>query len=147
MTDDTKKVHNVQDHPHLDNYFGKADIVKLTLNQWATACHEASIAGGWWTDLETGERKDRNVGEMFMLMVTEIAEAFNEGARKSQMDKHLPYRTALEVELADALIRIFDFAGFMSLDLDGAVTEKLAFNATRSDHQRAERMKDGGKKY
>jgi hypothetical protein len=34
-----------------------------------------------------------------------------EGERKNLMDDHLPHRRSAEVELADALIRIFDYAG------------------------------------
>lgn len=35
----------------------------------------------WWVDLETGEPKERNVGEMLMLVVSEIAEAMEGIAR------------------------------------------------------------------
>jgi uncharacterized LabA/DUF88 family protein len=38
----------------------------------------------------------------------------------------------LEVELADALIRILDIAGGLNLDLAGAFFEKMDFNATRN---------------
>ena len=75
-----------------------------------------------------------------------ISEAM-EGARKGLMDDKLPNRPMLEVELADAVIRIFDMAGGLGLDLPGAMADKLAFNATRADHQLANRAADGGKKF
>ncbi len=78
------------------------------LNQLALEVHEANAK--WWTDLETGEPKKRNIGEMLMLMVSELAEAM-EGDRKNLMDDKLPHRKMLEVELADALIRGLDLAG------------------------------------
>ena len=53
----------------------------------------------------------------------------------------------IEVELADAMIRILDLAGALQLDLAGAMQEKLAFNKTREDHQIENRMKDNGKAY
>ncbi len=100
----------------------------------------------WWTDIHNGEPIQRNVGELLMLVVSEIAEGM-EGHRKSKMDDHLPHRTMLEVELADALIRIFDLAGGLKLDVAGAFAEKLAYNAKRADHTHEARRAEGGKKY
>jgi hypothetical protein len=70
-----------------------------------------------------------------------------EGARKGLMDDKLPARTMLEVELADAVIRIFDMAGGLHLDLGGAIAEKLAYNAQRADHKPGNRIKPGGKTF
>ena len=100
----------------------------------------------WWVDLHTGEPIERNVGEMLMLIVSECAEAM-EGHRKNLPDDKLPHRPMLEVELADALIRICDMAAGLQLDLGGAVAEKLAFNAQRVDHTREHRLSTHGKKY
>lgn len=63
------------------------------------------------------------------------------------MDDHLPHRKMAEVELADALIRIFDYAAAHGYDLDGAVQEKLAYNAVRRDHTYEAREAAGGKKW
>ena len=40
-----------------------------------------------------------------------------EGARKDLMDTHLKHRSMMEVELADAIIRIFDLASLGNLIL------------------------------
>jgi NTP pyrophosphatase (non-canonical NTP hydrolase) len=77
---------------------------------------------------------------------SEIAEAM-EGERKDLQDDHLPHRKMAEVELADALIRIFDYAGEYGYDLDGAVSEKLEYNAKRQDHTFAARQAVNGKKW
>ena len=37
----------------------------------------------------------------------------------------------VEVELADAVIRIADLAGALGLDLGGAIAEKLEYNRNR----------------
>ena len=114
------------------------------LNRLAAECRATNQH--WWHDPLTGERINRNKGEMLMLMVSEIAEAM-EGERKGLMDDKLPHRRMAEVELADTLIRIFDYAGAYGYDLDGAVAEKMAFNATRADHKPEARMAPGGKKW
>lgn len=100
----------------------------------------------WWLDLETGLPKERNVGEMLMLIVSEIAEAM-EGHRKNLMDSHLPHRKAEEVELADALIRLLDYAEGRGLDLDGAFWEKMTYNNFRADHKDEHRKGPNGKRY
>lgn len=115
-----------------------------TLNEMAQKCHTANHQ--WWHDLNTGERLNRNKGELLMLIVSEVAEAM-EGERKNLMDDHLPHRKMAEVELADVLIRVFDYAGAFGYDLDGAVAEKLAYNAQRADHKREARLKAGGKQW
>ena len=111
-------------------------------------CHGASFAAGWWHDLNTGELYDADakVPEKLMLTVSELAEAM-EGHRKNLADDKLPHRSMLEVELADAVIRIADLAGRLSLDLGGAIAEKMAFNANRPDHKIAVRREAGGKAY
>ncbi len=81
-----------------------------------------------------------------MLIVSEVAEAM-EGHRKDLMDDKLPHRKMIEVELADAVIRIFDLAGAMNLDMGGAIAEKMNFNATRDDHKLENRKAAGGKAY
>ena len=109
-------------------------------------CHGAAVKGGWWHDIKTGERLERNKGELLCLIHSEISEAM-EGVRKGLPDDKLPHRSAEEVELADALIRICDYAGAYGLDLGGAVIEKLAYNAQRADHKPENRAKAGGKKF
>lgn len=73
---------------------------------------------------------ERNVGELLMLINTELSEGM-EAWRKNKMDDHLPNRSGLEVELADALIRILDMAAGLRLDLGGAFLEKLKYNKSR----------------
>lgn len=113
------------------------------------ACHRASRRAGWWHDLATGKPligEPRIVSEKLMLIVSEVAEAM-EGHRKGLMDDKLKDRLMIEVELADAVIRICDLAGAMGLDLGAAIAEKLAYNASREDHKIENRKADGGKKY
>lgn len=113
-------------------------------------CHGAAFGAGWWTDPKTGTpidpRTPHLVPAKLCLIHSEISEAM-EGDRKDLMDDKLPHRKMLEVELADALIRIGDLAGALGLDLGGAVAEKLAYNSTRLDHRPEARAAAGGKAY
>lgn len=111
-------------------------------------CHGLAYKSGWWT--KNGEDVTQtgnfNVPEKLCLIHSEISEAM-EGFRKDLMDDHLPHRKMVEVELADAVIRIFDLAGALRLDIGGAMVEKLAYNQKRADHRPENREQEGGKKF
>lgn len=111
-----------------------------------TVCHGAAADSGWWNDINTGERLSRNKGELLCLIHSEVSEAM-EGARKALPDDKLPHRSMEEVELADTIIRILDYAGGFNLDVAGAMLEKLAYNAQRPDHKPENRKLEGGKKF
>lgn len=111
-----------------------------------TLCHSLSVVGGWWHDPKTGEPLARNCGEMLCLIHSEVSEAM-EGERKGLMDDKLPHREMAEVELADAVIRIFDYAEAKGYSVAEAIIEKLKFNSTRPDHKPENRVKAGGKTF
>lgn len=124
-------------------------LVKNAGNQLKYQCHEAARTSGWWNDIQTGEsiiNRPHIVGEKLMLVVSEVSEAM-EGHRKNLQDDKLPHRKMIEVELADAVIRIMDLAGAMDLDIGGAIAEKMEYNSTREDHKIENRKKEGGKAY
>ena len=116
-----------------------------TVNQAGKAltniCHNIAKECGWWE-----ETTEKDIPRLLMLCVSELAEAM-EGDRKDLIDDHLPHRKMIEVELADCLIRIFDMAGGLKLNVAEAMAEKLEYNTKREDHKKENREKLNGKKY
>lgn len=124
-------------------------------------CHQASVEAGWWSTRDGLDMvgiirhpagafeamvAQALVSQKLCLVHSEVSEAL-EGFRRSKADEHLPHRSSVEVELADAVIRIADLAGALGLDLGGAIREKMAFNAQRADHKREAREAAGGKAF
>lgn len=114
------------------------------LNDLKQRCYAASANAGWW-DYSDVEREWAYPTKI-ALIHSEVSEML-EGLRKGLPDDHLPNRSMEEVEAADILIRLFDYAGARGLDLAGAVREKMAYNAQRMDHTREHRAAEGGKKF
>ena len=114
----------------------------MELNKLADDIHQECTEKGWW-----GERQNPLVvSNKLALIISEVCEAL-EADRKNSMDDHLPHRLGVEVELADAVIRILDLVGCLRLDLDGAIQEKLEYNRVRFDHTAEARAQGQGKRY
>lgn len=132
---------------HIGNHQIQLGIA-WSINDIVGNCHNLAKEAGWWNNPATGGPLDpvaETPGKL-LLIHSEVSEA-TEGFRKDLMDDKLPYRKMLEVELADAAIRIFDLAGALNLDLGGAIAEKLLYNANRADHKPENRILEGGKKF
>jgi len=144
-------------HQFIDQLLIKADsrnhalitppeAVVGVINSLADTIHHFNAK--WWHDLETGEALPHTpdmILSKLMLAVTEVAEAA-EGVRKDLNDDHLPHRKMVEVEIADAIIRLFDLGAAMGLDIGGALVEKCEYNITRADHSTEARKATNGKK-
>lgn len=76
----------------------------MDTNELAKTIYQQNVERGWWDD------PNRCTFRTLQLVNTEVAEA-TEGDRKDLMDDHLPHRKMVEVELADAYIRLLDLAG------------------------------------
>ena len=123
-----------------------ADAVCTHLDKLAEDIFEANKAKGFWDEAIVENvpfevaggtiyaddflPERRNTGELIALMHSELSEAL-EAHRKDKQDDHLPQYKGLHVELADALIRILDFAGAHDIRIGEIVKAKLAYNANR----------------
>ena len=87
----------------------------MEINDYIALCHAIAKEKGWWN------KGDRNKGELIALMHSELSEALEElRANKEEIS-----------ELADVLIRIFDYCGYYKLDLQKAVNLKIKKNKER----------------
>jgi len=117
-----------------------------SLNTLSDICNSQSRGAGWWEVAPSDAHRKFEVATKFALIHSEVSEAL-EAYRRGAQDDHLPDRWGVEVELADTLIRIFDLAGALGLDLAGAVFDKFHYNAGRADHKESTRSAAGGKKF
>ena len=123
------------------------EAVEAGIRLGVKLAHGASFDVGWWENPDCTLMTDPLlVPAKIALMHSELSEAM-EAHRKDLMDDKLPNRPGIEVEFADAILRIFDLCGALRLDLAGALVEKMQFNKNREDHKRENREKPGGKAY
>lgn len=99
--------------------------------------------------------KDQNIAELLMLIVSELSEALEADRngkwfdgdkewlklytnRKTEDDADTfdmifmeTVKNTFEDELADAIIRILDLAGYLNIDLESHVLAKMRYNESR----------------
>jgi NTP pyrophosphatase (non-canonical NTP hydrolase) len=102
-----------------------------SFNKIQTAVHKNAVDKGWWEE-------EKNQGECIALMHSELSEALEALRNGNGMDHHCTTRLGVEVELADVVIRIMDFAEKHGYEVAEAIEEKHQYNTGRS-------YKHGGK--
>lgn len=141
--------------------------IKGVLNQLINDAHETSVKKGWWdcTDADfidefineievkilddpsleklsliSKNLREQNKGEKISLMHSELSEALEALRMGNPPDDKCPEFDGCTVELADVLIRIFDFCGKYKFNLTDSLISKMKMNSTRS-------YKHGGKEF
>lgn len=110
--------------------------------------HKTAVEHGWWEE-------ERPFGEIVALIHSEISEAFEEyrnGHAPTEIYypkmppihpdgtvKSMAKPEGIPVELADCVIRIFDYCGRQGIDIEAAIIEKMEYNESRP-------YRHGGKK-
>jgi len=87
-----------------------------SISDWVATCHAMATDKGFWD-------QERNVGEMLMLCVTELAEGMEAYRNDDQAN--------FNEEIADTFIRLFDLCGGLGIDIEAAIRAKVRFNADR----------------
>ena len=106
------------------------------INEVAKQIHENAVEHGWWDET-------RAFPEIVALIHSEVSEALEEyrnGREATEIyygDNGKP--EGIPIELADVIIRIFDFCGYAGIDIDAAITQKHEYNKSRP-------YRHGGKK-
>lgn len=115
----------------------------LTINEVVREAHQTAISKGFYTHLDGRDILPGSVGEMalhnpsgyrhlsglgvvgqLLLIHSEVTEAMESDRRNEGDDR-------IAEELADIVIRVADLAGYMNLDLDKAIEDKMAANKVR----------------
>ena len=96
----------------------------MQIGQLQIEVHKTAVEHGWWD-------APRPVGEVLMLMVTELAETMEAYRSGNPESEKIPGFSQMEEELADVVIRLLDYAGGENLDIEGALLAKMAYNEKR----------------
>ena len=117
----------------------------MNIKETAQAIHAINVEKGFWD-------KPRNTGELLMLVNSELCEALEadrKGRHCRELDKarylrllgarDLPMEIFFETEIkdtfqdeiADAVIRLFDLAEGLGIDLEFHIKHKMEYNKTR----------------
>jgi hypothetical protein len=107
----------------------------VNVNEFALECYKNAIDHGWGVDDE-GNVIKRNFGEIVALCHSELSEALEEW-RKGLDANYVYYRESdgkpegIPFEMADVVIRVFDWFVSEGLDIEAFLSEKHEFNRTR----------------
>ena len=102
-------------------------IIILAIDNLCKSAYATARNNGFHNNDDQPCRK----GELIALMHSELSEALEAIREGEPPDNKLPKFTSVETELADVLIRVFDYAGTFNLRLGEALVAKMEYNADR----------------
>lgn len=100
---------------------------KQTIEELVKDINQNANEKGWWD-------KERSFGDFISLCHSELSEALEEH-RNGRCNSEIYYAgvkpEGIPIELADVIIRIFDFCGEHYIDIENAIKIKHDYNKTR----------------
>lgn len=127
-----------------------------TINQLVQEAHQNAVSKGWWDEERSfGEiialfhseasealedfRNGKNLNEVWYehknwdgrILKSELAQVVIYNPHTDESYESLGKPCGIPSELADIVIRVFDACGRYGIDLEQAIIEKMAYNATR----------------
>lgn len=120
--------------------------MEIDFNKKAQEIFLANKEKGFWDNQSRDIKNKDEVALKLMLIVSELGEAMEahrknkfaniEAYKKGVWDTfkqgfELNVKDTLEDEIADTIIRLFDMAGGLNIDLNFHIENKLKYNATR----------------
>lgn len=90
--------------------------IMASVKELTRLCHKIAKAKGFWDG-------KRNLGEMLMLIVTELSEAMESYRVKDKEN--------FDEEIADTFIRLFDLCGGLKIDIEKEINKKMLKNKKR----------------
>lgn len=116
----------------------------MEIKDTITRIHDIAKDKGFWDN-------PRNIGELLMLVTSELSEALEADRKDRRVNKSGLNRSGIALELlehfvnkfeenikdtfedeiADAVIRLFDICGGLNIDLEYHIQMKMAYNGTR----------------
>lgn len=95
------------------------------LNKFIDEVHNNAVDHGFHDEYRTQ-------GDYISLMHSELSESLEEYRNRKQMIYRVDGKPeGVAVELADCVLRIFDWAGMMGVDIASIIVEKHNYNKTR----------------
>ena len=116
----------------------------MNIKQLIKEAHKAAVEKGFY-------EKDKNIGELLMLIVSELGEALEahrcgricnddivifaigwiETGSFSELEYEENIKGTFGEEIADVFIRLADLCGYMGIDIEKHIKAKMEYNKTR----------------
>lgn len=119
----------------------------MNINDLIDHAHTHALKKGFWDETITHSTGscatlEAFIGQKIALTHSELSEALEEIRAGNWTETHKPGEKpeGFPSELADTVIRIADLCGYLEIDLESAIIEKLAYNSRSRGHKHGKKF-------